>query len=129
MIDLGIEIPKAFGLDLVLQFGHLVGSLVGVIGCELVVAVEDRFLRGDALHDVGAHVFVMLKLRLLRQIADARAFGSPGFAGIVLIETGHDAQQRRLAGAVDAEHADLGVGIERQIDVFQDLAVARIRLG
>ena len=32
--------------------------------------------------------------------------------------------ERRLAGAVDAEHADLGVRIERQVDVLQNLAVA-----
>src|SRR5262249_17374505 len=42
---------------------------------------------------------------------------------------GHDAQQRRLAGAVDAEHPDLGVGVEGQVDILQDLPVARIGLG
>ncbi len=56
-IDLGIEIPQPLGLDLVLQLGHLVGGLVGIIGRELVVAVDDRLLRRDALHDVLAHRF------------------------------------------------------------------------
>ena len=129
LVDLGIEIPQPLGLDLVLQLGHLVGGLVGIVRGELVVAVEDRLLRRDALHDVFAHGLVRIELRLLRQVADAGALGDPAFAGIFVVDAGHDAQQRRLAGAVDAEHADLGVGIERQIDVLQDLAVARIGLG
>ena len=45
LIDLRIEIPKALGLDLVLQLGHFIGGLVGIIHREIVVAVEDRFLR------------------------------------------------------------------------------------
>ena len=128
-IDLGIEIPQPLGLDLVLQLGHLVGGLVGIIDGELVVAVDDRLLRRDALHDVVADRFRRIELRLLRQVADAGALRRPGLAGIFGVEPGHDAQQRRFAGAVDAEHADLGVGIERQIDVLQDLPVARIGLG
>ncbi len=56
-IDFGVEIPQPLGLDLVLQLGHLVGGLVGVIHRELVVAVDDRLLRRDALHDVLAHRF------------------------------------------------------------------------
>ena len=108
---------------------HLVGGLVGVVGGDLVVAVEQRLLGGDALHDVLAHGLVAIELRLLRQVADARALGDPGLADEFRVDAGHDAQQRRLAGAVDAEHADLGVRIERQVDVLQDLAVARIGLG
>ena len=129
LIDLGIEIPQPLGLDLVLQLGHLVGGLVGIIGGELVVAVDDRLLRRDALHDVLAHRFVGIELRFLGQVADAGALGDPGLAGIFGVEAGHDAQQRRLAGAVDAEHADLGVGIERQVDVLQNLPVPGIDLG
>ena len=45
LIDLGIEVPQPLGFDLVLQLGHLVGSFVGVVGGELVVAVDDRLLR------------------------------------------------------------------------------------
>src|SRR5262249_42087720 len=115
--------------DLVLQLGHLVRGLVGVVGGKLVVTVEDRFLRGDALHHVLAYADFLIELRLLRQIADARALGGPGFAGIVLVEPRHDPQQRRLAGAIDAQHADFGIRVERQIDALQDLAVARIDLG
>ena len=38
-------------------------------------------------------------------------------------------KQRRLAGAVDPEHADLGARQERQRDVLQDLLAAREDLG
>ena len=129
LVDLGIEIPQALGLDLVLEIGHLVGGLVRIVHGELVVAVEDRLLRGDAEHDVLAHGQALVELRLLRQVADARAFRDPGLAGPFLVHAGHDLEQGRLTGAVDAEHADLGVRIEGQMDVVQDLLAARIGLG
>ncbi len=56
LIDLGIEIPQALRLDLVLQARHLVGGLVGIVGGDLVVAVDQRLFLGDAFHDVAAHV-------------------------------------------------------------------------
>ena len=121
LIDLGIEIPQALGLDLVLEARHLVRGLVGIVHGELVVAVEDRLLRRDALHDVLAHGLGRIELRLLRQVADARALGDQALAGPFLVDAGHDAQERRLAGAVDAEHADLGVRVEGQVDVLEDL--------
>ena len=129
LIDLGIEIPQPLGLDLVLQLGHLVGGGVGIIGSNLVVAVDDGLLRGDALHDVVADGFLRIELRLLRQVTDGGAGRRPGLAGKFLVEPGHDAKQRRFAGAVDAEHADLGVRVERQVDVLQDLSVGGIGLG
>ena len=124
LVDLAVEIPQAGGLDLVLQFGHLVGGLVGIIHRQLVVAIEDRLLLGDAQHDVLAHRLGGVELRLLFEVADPGALGDPGLAVIFLVDAGHDPQQRRFAGAVDAEHADLGVGIERQMDVIEHLAVA-----
>src|SRR6202011_5648634 len=57
-----------------------------------------------------------------------RALGDPGLAAIFLVEPRHDAEQRRLAGAVDAEHADLGVRVERQMDVIEHLP-GRVGLG
>ena len=129
LVDLGIEVPQALGLDLVLQPRHLVRGLVRVVHGELVVAVEDRLLRRDAFHHVRAHALGCIELGLLRQVADAGAFGHPGLAAKLLVDAGHDAQQRRLARTVDSKHADLGVRIERQIDVLEHLAVARIGLG
>jgi hypothetical protein len=45
------------------------------------------------------------------------------------IDLGHDVQQRGLARAVVAEHADLGAGIERQRDVGEDFLVGRVAPG
>ena len=129
LIDLAVEIPEACGLDLVLQFGHLVGGFVGIVHRQFIVAIEDRLLLGDAQHDVLAHGLGGVELRFLLEVADARALGDPRLAGIFLVDAGHDPQQRRFAGAVDAEHADLGVRIERQMDVIEHLAVGRIGLG
>jgi hypothetical protein len=70
------------------------------------------------LHDVFAHGLFLVELRLLLQVADGGAFGHPGLAGIFRVDARHDAQQRRLARAVDAEHADLGVWVELQVDRF-----------
>ena len=65
LIDLGIEIPQALGLDLVLETRHLVRGLLGIVHGELVVAVEDRLARRDAVHDVLAHGLGRIELRLL----------------------------------------------------------------
>ena len=129
LIDLAVEIPQARGFDLVLQFRHLVGSLVGIIHRQFVVAVEDRLLLGDAQHHVLADGQLGVELGLLLEVTDPRALGDPGFTVIFLVEAGHDPQQRRLAGAVDTQHPDLGIGVKRQMDVIEHLAVARIGLG
>ena len=50
------------------------------------------------------------------------------FADEVGVLARHDPQQRALAGAVDAEHADLGAGEKRQPDVLEDHGVGRIDL-
>ncbi len=128
LVDLAVEIPEARGLDLVLQFGHLVGGLFRIVHRQFVIAIEDRLLLGDALHDVLAHRLGRIEVGLLLEIADAGALGDPGLAIILLVEAGHDLEQRRLAGAVDAEYADLGVGVERQMDVIEHLP-GRVALG
>ena len=128
MTKLQDEIPEALGLDLVLQLGHLVGGLFRVVHRQLVVAIENSLLLGDAEHDVLAHGQSGVELRFLFEIADARALRDPGLAGVFLVEAGHDLEQRRLTGAVDTEHAYLGVRVKRQMDIIQHLA-GRIGLG
>ena len=129
LVDLAVEIPQALGLDLVLQLHHLVGGVVRVVHGEIVVARQDRLLRRHAQHDVLAHAQLLVELRLLRQVADARTLGDEAVADELLVDPRHDAQQGRLARAVDAEHADLGRRVERQVDVVEDLLAARIGLG
>ena len=75
----------------------------------------------DAQVEQSMDALVGIELRLLREVADARALGHPGFAVIFAVEPGHDLEQRRFAGAVRPEHADLGVGVEREVDAVEDL--------
>ena len=130
LLHLRVEVPQALRLDLVLQLGHLLGGLVGVVGGDLVVAVDQRLLLRHALHGVAQHVLAGVELRLLRP-GSRRATPSAAQASPMKSSTlaGHDLEQRRLARAVQADHADLGAREERQRDVLQDLLAPRIGLG
>ena len=91
--------------------------------------MENCLLGGDAEHDVAAHVERRVERRLLREIADAGALGEEALADELRVDAGHDAQQRRLARTVDAEHADLGVGVKGETHVLQHLLAAGPSLG
>ncbi|WDT78469.1 MAG: hypothetical protein MPW14_14820 [Candidatus Manganitrophus sp.] len=83
---------------------------------------------GDALLDVAAHVLGRVELRLLRQVADLHpGFARLGLALEVLIDPRHDAQQGGLARTVEPQHADLGAGVKRERNVFEDLRVSAAR--
>ena len=132
-----VELPAIRGVDALLQLGllgeqgvHLVvRHLLGEAHGDLVEAVEVRLEAGEGLHDVLADGLVRVEMRLLRQVADARALRRPGLAAEFLVLPRHDAHEGGLAGAVRAEHADLGVGQEGEGDALEDLAPARIGLG
>ena len=115
-VDLGVEVPEVLGVDLVLEGGHLLHQRVGIVLGDLhrdfVVALEEGALGGDAFHDVAADVERGVELGLLGEVADVDALGGPGLALEVLVEAGHDAQERGLARAVDADDADLHAGQE-----------------
>src|SRR5690606_33790223 len=64
-----------------------------------------------------------VELRLLLEQADRVPRGEAGLAGVAVVEPGHDAQQRRLARPVGAQHADLRPRVEGQRDVLQHLLV------
>jgi hypothetical protein len=68
-------------------------------------------------------------VRLLLEHADGRAGGERRLAAVLLVDSRHDPQQRRLAGAVVAEHADLGARKEGQRDVVEHRLVRRVQLG
>ena len=124
-----VEVPAVDRVDLLLHAGELVGGLVGVVHRQLVEAVEQRLGLGDAVLDVAAHVLALVERGLLLEQADGRARGELGVAAELGVDPGHDPQQRRLAGAVVADHADLRAGQERQRDVAQHLAVGRVAAG
>jgi hypothetical protein len=136
-VDGALQVPGIGGLDLLLELGllgdqrlHLLGrDLLAEAGADGLEAVEQRLGAGEALEHVAEHVLLGIERRLLLQVADRDALSRPGLAGDVLVEAGHDLEQGRLARAVEAEHADLGAREERQPDVVQHLAAARVDLG
>ena len=72
-VELGVEVPGVGGVDLLLQAAELVGGLVGVVGGQLVEAVEQRADLGDALLDVAAHVLGLVEVGLLLEHPDGGA--------------------------------------------------------
>jgi hypothetical protein len=58
-------------------------------------------------------------MRLLLEVADTRTLGDPALADELLVDAGHDAQQRRLARARPAEQTDDLARMDGQIDLFQ----------
>ena len=129
LLHLGVEVPQALRLDLVLQLGHLLGGLVGVVGGDLVVAVDQRLLLRHALHGVAQHVLDRVELRLLGQVADAHAVGRPGLAEEVLELAGHDLQQVDLPAPFKPTTPILAPGKNDSEMSFEHLLAPRIGLG
>jgi hypothetical protein len=96
---------------------------------DLLETVDHRLERREPFENVSLHRLGRIELRLLRQISHRRALGRPCLAGDVFIHASHDLEQRRFAGAVQPEDADFGARQERQPNVLQDFAAARIDLG
>jgi hypothetical protein len=115
-------------VQLLLQAPHLLEQLVGIVGRhllgDLVEALDHRLGLGDALLHVAEHRLGLVELRLLLEDADAVARHQPRIAVGRLLNPGHQLQQRRFAGAVRADDADLGSGKEGQGDVVKDHLVA-----
>ena len=62
------------------------------------------------------------------QQADRDAGGRERLADEAVILARHDPEQRALARAVQAEHADFRAGRERQPDVFEHSGIGRMHL-
>ena len=117
------------GFDLGLEVAELLGGLIRVVGGQLVEAVEQRLGLRDAILDVARDVLGFVEVGLLGEHPDGGARRERGLAAVLLILAGHDPQQRRLAGAVVAEHADLRAGVEGERDVVEDDLLRRVELG
>ncbi len=126
LLQLGVQVPGARSVELVLEGAHLghqgveVGVRVSHGGRDLVEPVELALDLCHALLDVAEHGLLLVQRRLLQQDADAVARGQPGLAVGGLVNARHDLQDRGLAGAVGADHADLGSREESHGDVIQD---------
>ena len=125
LVEAGVEVPGVDGVDALLERGELVGRLLGVVHGQLVEAVEHVLDLAHAVLDVAAHVLGLVELGLLLEEADGRVGGEHRVAAVLLVDAGHDPQDRRLAGAVVAEHADLRAREERERDVLEHLLVRR----
>ncbi len=128
MFELRVEVPRVGRFDLRLQRAELLGDVLGVVRRQLVEAVEQRLRLGDAVLDVARDVLALVELWLLLEHADARARCELRLAAVLLVDARHDPQQRRLASAVVAEHADLRAGKERERDVVEHRLVGRVQL-
>ena len=72
VFELGVEVPRVRGVDLGLDLAELLGGLIGVVGSQLVEAVEQRLRLRDAVLDVPPHVLGLVELWLLLEHPDAR---------------------------------------------------------
>ena len=77
------------------------------------------------LHDVF-NGLARRQVRFLLQVAHAVALGESHLSGVVRVDAGDDPEKRTLPGTVQPEHADLCPVEEREVDVFQDLALGRV---
>ena len=124
--ELGVQVPAVCGVDLVLELAHLgherveVRVRVGHLGAHLVEALDLGEDVTKGLLDVLAHGLVLVERRLLLEDAHRVARGEARLAVGDVLETGHDLEQRGLARAVGAHHADLGAGVHAYRDVVQD---------
>ena len=127
-LELALEFPAADRVDGVLQLGLLLEELVhllvihrlGELVADLVEARDLRERAAQTFHHDAAHVLVRVELGLLRQVADLDAGLRARLAFEIGVDAAHDLEQRGFARAVEAEHADLGAGKERETDVAQD---------
>ena len=130
-LELHVGVLAAGRGNLRLELGLLRGELVevgvglAVFRVDLVESLLRRERAADAFLDGLAHGLLRIHHRLLRQVADLQTGHGRRLAFDVLVDAGHDLEQGRLAGPVQAEHADLGAGKERERDVLEDLALGR----
>ena len=126
-VEVLVEAPGVGAVDPVLHVRLLGEQRVEVrIGLgegrgDRVEAVEQVAHLTDAVLDVAADVLRLVELRLLAEEPDRRLRVELGDSRRRLLEAGHDPEQRRLAGPVRAEDADLRAVEERERDVGEDL--------
>ena len=131
-----LEVPAVDGVDLLLHLAHLGQRALHRVGIERlgelrgdrVEAVEQVARAAHAVLDVLVDRARLVEVGLLLEHADGRAGCQQDVAVDVRVDAGHDAQERALARAVRAEHADLRAVQERQRDAVEHDAVGRIAL-
>ena len=124
-LELVVERPAVDRVDLVLKVGHLgaqrieIGVFLAHFHADLIEPIDHVGGRPRAILDVFQHRLAGVELRLLLQIADSDVLARPGLAGEILVDAGHDLDQRGFTRAVGADDADFGTLIELQVDVAE----------
>ena len=131
-LEVVVEVPGVVLVDLLLEPGLLgeqgvhVGLGVAHLVADRVVAGQDVDDRLDALANGLEDGLGGIELRVLLEEADGIALAEGDLADVALVLPGDDAEQGRLARAVEPEDADLGAEVEPERDVLEDLAVRRV---
>ena len=127
---LAVQVPAVGGVDFILELTHLlhkrveIGVGVAHLGTDLVEALDFSQNVAERHLDVLEDGLVLVERRLLLQDADGVAGAQAGLAVRDLLDTCHQFEERGLAHAVGADHADLGAGIERKRHIVQNDFVA-----
>jgi hypothetical protein len=127
-LDLRRHVPRAERIDLLLQvallrhdgvFRRLVGGVVEFVPRRVVRGGEVGEVL-DAFLDGGTHGGAGSEVRFLLKEADGVARFKMHAAVDLPVAAGEDLQERRFAGAVEAEHADFRAVEKRKRDVAED---------
>ena len=132
-LELALQFPAADRVDFVLHLRLLLHELVhfivrhrlGELIADRVEAIDQALYIADSLADHLANGLAFIQQRLLRQITDFDSGLRARFALDVLVDAGHDFQQRGFSGAVQSQHADLRAGEKTQTDIAQNNALGR----
>ena len=126
LLQLGVNVPCACGVDLGLELAHLLHERVEVrirVGHLFGDLVETGEL-GEGVGGPQAHVLDdglgLIQNRLLHKNANRVSGGQASLAVGGLVESGHNLQDRGLTGPVGADHADLRSGEETHGHIVED---------
>mmetsp|Transcript_36245 Transcript_36245/g.84773 ORF Transcript_36245/g.84773 Transcript_36245/m.84773 type:complete len:259 (+) Transcript_36245:1419-2195(+) len=127
-LDRPVELPQISRLDDIRQFLQPLHRRVplrvpqigiGQVPRQAVEVVQHLPGRGDRRLETLADGFE-LQLGLLGEVTDGGAGKGTGRALELRVEAGHDAEERALSRTVRSHEADLGAGVETEVDALQD---------
>ena len=126
LLQAGVQVPAVVGVDLLLQLALLgqqcvhVGVGIGELIADGVIGLHPAHLLGGAFFHGLADGLLRIQGRLLLQHPRGVAPAQHGLAVEVVVHASHDAQHGALAGAVEAQHTDLGPQKVAEGDVLDD---------
>ena len=128
-LEHAVQLPAVAVVDLLVDDAlplderrHLVvGHRLAELRVDLLVLLQQGHRLGASLLDHLAHALRVVELGLLLEVADRVTGREDHLALVVLVDSGDDLHERRLARAVQTDDADFGAVEEREVDVVQDL--------